>query len=44
MAWAIHQPDVHSVLVGGRSIAHLDLAFEAGKFYSSEIFAELEKI
>lgn len=44
MAWATHQPDVHSVLVGGRSIAHLDLAFEAGKFYSSEIFAELEKI
>lgn len=44
LAWATHQPDVHSVLVGGRSVAHLDLAFEAGKFYSPEIFAELENV
>jgi aryl-alcohol dehydrogenase-like predicted oxidoreductase len=44
LAWAAHQPDVYSVLVGGRSVAHLDLAFEAGKFYSPEIFAELENV
>ena len=44
LAWATHQPNVHSVLVGGRSVAHLDLAFEAAKFYSAEIFAELEEI
>lgn len=42
LAWATHQPDVYSVLVGGRSVAHLDLAFDAAKFYSAEIFAELE--
>lgn len=44
LAWAAHQPDVYSVLVGGRSVAHLDLAFDAGKFYSPEIFAELENV
>ncbi len=42
LAWATHQPDVSSVLIGGRSVVHLDLAFEAVKFYSPEIFAELE--
>ena len=42
LAWATHQPDVYSVLVGGRSAAHLDTAFEAAKFYSSEIFDELK--
>ena len=41
LAWATHQPDVYSVLIGGRSVAHLDTAFEAAKFYSSEIFDEL---
>lgn len=44
LAWAAHQPDVYSVLVGGRSVAHIELAFEAGKFYSPEIFAELENV
>ena len=44
LAWAIHQPDVSSVLIGGRTIAHLDQAFIAADFFSSELFAELEKV
>lgn len=43
LSWAIHQPDVTSVLIGGRTLEHLDQAFEAAKFYSPEIFQELEK-
>ncbi|HEY0667904.1 MAG TPA: aldo/keto reductase [Sphingobacteriaceae bacterium] len=42
LAWAIHQPDVTSVLIGGRTIAHLDQAFDACSYYSSELFKELE--
>lgn len=42
LAWAIHQSDVYSVLIGGRTVGHLDQAFEAAKFYSEEIFSELE--
>lgn len=44
LSWALHQKDVFSVLVGGRTIAHLDQAFAAEKFYSSEILSELELI
>lgn len=41
MAWAIHQPQVDQVLVGGRSIEQLKLAFKAAKFNDKEIFAML---
>lgn len=44
LAWATHQPTVYSVLIGGRSISQLDLVFEATKFYSPEIFTELENV
>jgi len=44
LAWATHQTGVYSVLVGGRSVSQIDLAFGAGKFYSPEIFAELENV
>lgn len=44
LAWATHQPGVQTVLVGGRSVAHIDLGWEAIKFYSPKIFAELEVV
>jgi aryl-alcohol dehydrogenase-like predicted oxidoreductase len=43
MAWALHQPQTDSVLIGGRSTNQLDLATEAIKFYDADIFAELER-
>jgi aryl-alcohol dehydrogenase-like predicted oxidoreductase len=42
MAWAFHQPQTDSVLIGGRSTSQLDLATEAIKFYDADIFAKLE--
>lgn len=44
LAWAIHQPDVTSVLIGGRTIAHLDQAFEAARFNSFQLFKDLEVV
>lgn len=44
LAWAIHQPGIDSVLVGGRSVNHLKLITRAIEFYSPEIFAELEAV
>ena len=41
LAWALHQPGVASVLVGGRTTAHLDQAWAAQTFDDPEIFAEL---
>lgn len=41
MAWALHQPGIASVLVGGRSADHLELAFSALAFDDPEIFSEL---
>ena len=41
LAWAIHQPQTDQVLVGGRSIAQLDLALAAAQFYDEEIFGKL---
>ncbi|HET9277458.1 MAG TPA: aldo/keto reductase [Flavitalea sp.] len=41
LAWALHQP-VATVLVGGRTPAHLDQAFEALSFKDTHLFAELE--
>lgn len=42
LAWALHQPGVASVLIGGRTPAHLDQAFAAEKLNDPAIFAELE--
>lgn len=41
MAWAVHQPGIYSVLVGGRSVSQLELVSEAMNFYDPEIFAGL---
>ena len=42
LAWALHQPDVTSVLVGGRTPAHLDQALAAQAFNDPALFAELD--
>lgn len=42
LAWAFHQPDIASVLVGARSTKHLEQAFSALAFDDPGIFAELE--
>jgi aryl-alcohol dehydrogenase-like predicted oxidoreductase len=41
LAWALHQPGITSVLVGGRTPAHLDQAFAALSFDDPALFAEL---
>jgi aryl-alcohol dehydrogenase-like predicted oxidoreductase len=41
LAWVLHQPDIASVLVGGRTPAHLDQALAAQAFDDPAIFAEL---
>lgn len=41
LAWALHQPGVASVLVGGRTPAHLDQALAAQAFDEPELFEEL---
>lgn len=43
LAWALHQAGVASVLVGGRTAAHLDQAFEALACEASGLFAELDE-
>ncbi|NLF68017.1 MAG: aldo/keto reductase [Candidatus Anammoximicrobium sp.] len=42
LAWALHQPGIASVLVGGRTPAHLDQALAAQAFDAPALFAELE--
>lgn len=42
LAWALHQPDVASVLIGGRTTAHIDQAIAALAFDDPEVFSELE--
>lgn len=42
LAWALHQPGVTSVLVGGRTPAHLDQAFAALSDNDAEVLAELD--
>lgn len=42
LAWAMHRPGVTSVLVGGRTPAHLDQAFAALALNEPSLFAELE--
>lgn len=41
LAWALHQPGVASVLVGGRTPAHLDQALAAMAFDDPALLAEL---
>lgn len=41
LAWALHQPGVDTVLVGGRTPAHLDQAFAALDFTDASVLAEL---
>ena len=41
LAWALHQPGIDFVLVGGRSPAHLDQAFAALDFDDAALLAEL---
>lgn len=43
LAWALHQPGVTSVLVGGRTPDYLDQAFAAESFDDPGVFAELER-
>ena len=42
LAWALHQPDVASVLIGGRVPAHIDQAFAALALDDPALFAELD--
>jgi aryl-alcohol dehydrogenase-like predicted oxidoreductase len=44
LAWALYQPGIASVLVGGRSTDHLELAFSALAFNDPDIFSELEAV
>lgn len=44
LVWALHQPGVKSVLIGGRNVSQLDQAFEAKQFYDQQIFAALNRI
>jgi len=40
LAWALHEPGVASVLVGGRNVGHLDQAFAALDFADEAVFRE----
>jgi aryl-alcohol dehydrogenase-like predicted oxidoreductase len=40
LAWALRQPGIDTVLIGGRSPAHLDQAFAAMAFNDPALFAE----
>lgn len=42
LAWALHQHDITSVLIGGRTPAHLDQALAALEFEDAAVFAGLE--
>lgn len=44
LAWALHQPEVASVLVGGRTPEHLDQAFRALDFHDPAILKALDVI
>jgi aryl-alcohol dehydrogenase-like predicted oxidoreductase len=44
LAWALHQPGVASVLVGGRSPAHLDQAFTALALDDPRLLSELDAL
>lgn len=42
LSWALHQPG-STVLVGGRTTAHIDQAFDAKAWYDPAILAELDQ-
>lgn len=42
LAWAMHQPGTHCVLIGGRGPAYIDQALAALAFNDPALFAELE--
>jgi aryl-alcohol dehydrogenase-like predicted oxidoreductase len=42
LAWALHQPEIAAVLVGGRTTAHLDQALQACSFPAPGLLRELE--
>lgn len=44
LAWALHQPGIDTVLVGGRTPAHLDQAFAALEFADEAVLSELKAI
>lgn len=44
LAWATHQPNIYEVLVGGRSVAQIDLVAKAKEFNAPDLFAELENV
>lgn len=41
LAWALHQPGIDTVLIGGRTPAHLDQAFAALEFTDEAVLTEL---
>ncbi|MEQ1853064.1 MAG: aldo/keto reductase, partial [Chthoniobacteraceae bacterium] len=41
LAWALHQPGIASVLIGGRTPAHLDQALAAEALDDPALFVEL---
>lgn len=41
LAWALHQPGIDTVLIGGRSPAHLDQAFTAMNFDDAAVLSQL---
>jgi len=42
LAWALHQPGISKVLIGARTIGHINQAISALAFNDADIFAELE--
>ena len=42
LAWALHQSQIASVLIGGRTTAHIDQAFAAQEFDDEEVLSELD--
>lgn len=44
LVWALHQPGIKSVLIGGRNIIQLEQAFTAKQFNDKEVLADLNRI
>jgi 1-deoxyxylulose-5-phosphate synthase len=44
LAWALHQPGIDTVLVGGRHPAHLDQAFAALEYDDLELLGQLNEV
>jgi aryl-alcohol dehydrogenase-like predicted oxidoreductase len=42
LAWALHQPGIDTVLIGGRTPSHLDQAFTELEFDDAALLSELE--